>query len=166
MGKQISAIVAMATDRAIGKGGDLLWHLSADMKHFKALTMGHSIVMGRATFESLPKGALPGRQNIVVTRNPHFSAEGVTVAHSVAEAIAAAHMPGEVMIIGGAQLYAATIGMVSTIYLTKVEAQFADADVFFPALAPDEWEECQTERHDADERNPLPYTFVTLRRKP
>lgn len=166
MGKQISAIVAMATDSAIGKGGDLLWHLPADMKHFKALTMGHSIVMGRATFESLPKGALPGRQNIVVTRNPHFSAEGVTVAHSVAEAIAAANMPGEVIIIGGAQLYAATVDMVSTIYLTKVEAEFADADVHFPAFEPSEWEECDAEHHEPDERNPLPYTFVTLRRKP
>ena len=96
MGKQISAIVAIARDGAIGKNGDLLWHLSADMKHFKSITMGHSIVMGRTTFESFPKGALPGRQNIVVTRSADYHPENVTIAHSIADAIDAAEMPGEV----------------------------------------------------------------------
>ena len=127
MGKKISAIVAIARDGAIGRNGDLLWHLSADMKHFKSITMGHSIVMGRTTFESFPKGALPGRQNIVVTRNADYHPENVTIAHSIADAIDAAEMPGEVMIIGGAQIYAATIDMVSTIYLTRVDAEFPDA---------------------------------------
>lgn len=98
MGKQISAIVAIARDGAIGRNGYLLWHLSADMKHFKSITMGHSIVMGRTTFESFPKGALPGRQNIVVTRNADYHPENVTIAHSIADAIDAAEMPGEVMI--------------------------------------------------------------------
>ena len=143
MGKQISAIVAIARDGAIGKNGDLLWHLSADMKHFKSITMGHSIVMGRTTFESFPKGALPGRQNIVVTRNADYHPENVTIA----------------------QIYAATIDMVSTIYLTRVDAEFPDADTFFPTINPDEWEECGVEHHEADDRNPLPYTFLTLKRK-
>lgn len=165
MGKQISAIVAIGRDGAIGKNGDLLWHLSADMKHFKSITMGHSIVMGRTTFESFPKGALPGRQNIVVTRNADYHPENVTIAHSIADAIDAAEMPGEVMIIGGAQIYAATIDMVSTIYLTRVDAEFPDADTFFPTINPDEWEECDVEHHEADDRNPLPYTFLTLKRK-
>ena len=165
MGKTLSAIVAVALDGAIGKDGDLLWHLSADMKHFKSITMGHSIVMGRRTFESLPKGALPGRQNIVITRNPDFSAPGVTIAHSVEEALEKAEMPGEVMIIGGAQIYRAALPMVQTIHLTRVEASFPDADTFFPELRPDEWEASPEEHHDADERNPLPYSFLTLRRK-
>ncbi len=127
--------------------------------------MGHSIVMGRTTFESFPKGALPGRQNIVITRNPHYQPEGVVVAHSVEEAIAKADMPGEVMVIGGAQIYAATLHLVDKIHLTRVEAAFPEADTFFPALNPAEWEETDVKPHEADERNPLPYTFLTLTRK-
>lgn len=92
--------------------------------------------MGRTTFESFPKGALPGRQNIVVTRNADYHPENVTIAHSIADAIDAAEMPGEVMIIGGAQIYAATIDMVSTIYLTRVDAEFPDADTFSPPSTP------------------------------
>lgn len=165
MERQVSAVVAVARDGAIGKNGGLLWHLSADMKHFKAVTMGHSIVMGRKTFESFPKGALPGRQNIVVTRNADYRPDGVTVVHSVEEAFAKAEMPGEVMIIGGAQLYAATLQMVDVIHLTQVEAEFPDADAFFPTLNSDEWEQSDVERHEPDERNPLPYTFSTLKRR-
>ena len=165
MAKQLSAIVAVARDGAIGKNGDLLWHLSADLKHFKAITMGHSIVMGRKTFESFPKGPLPGRQNIVVTRNADYHPEGVTIAHSVDEAIEKAEMPGEVMVIGGAQLYAATIEKVTTLYLTKVDAEFPDADTFFPAISEEEWVADEEETHAPDERNPLGYSFVTLHRK-
>lgn len=165
MGKTLSAIVAIALNGAIGKNGDLLCHLSADLKHFKALTMGHSIVMGRRTFDSLPKGALPGRQNIVITRNSAFSAPGVTVARSVDDALQKAEMPGEVMIIGGAQIYRETLPLVSKIHLTRVEASFADADAFFPEINPEEWTTDEEERHEADERNPFPYTFLTLTRK-
>ena len=165
MGKTLSAIVAIALNGAIGKNGDLLCHLSADLKHFKALTMGHSIVMGRRTFDSLPKGALPGRQNIVITRNSAFSAPGVTVARSVDDALQKAEMPGEVMIIGGAQIYRETLPLVSKIHLTRVEASFADADAFFPEINPEEWTAGEEERHEADERNPFPYTFLTLTRK-
>ena len=163
--RKISAIVVIAEDGAIGRDGDLLCHLPADLKHFKQITMGHSIVMGRRTFESFPKGALPGRQNIVITRNPHFAAPDVTVAYSVDEAIAAATMPGEVFIIGGAQIYAATIDRVDTLYLTKLHATFDGADAFFPAINPDDWEVISEEHHKADERNAYSYTFVTLKRK-
>ena len=163
--RPLAAVAAVATDGAIGRGGELLCHLPADLKHFKQLTLGHSIVMGRRTFESLPQGALPGRQNIVVTRNPHFTAPGVTVAHDIDQAIAAATMPGPVMVIGGAQLYAATLDRVSTLYLTRLNATFPDADAHFPTLDPDQWETLDEERHPADERNPCDYTFVTLRRK-
>ncbi|MBO4871061.1 MAG: dihydrofolate reductase [Muribaculaceae bacterium] len=161
----LAAIVVVADDGAIGRNGDLLCHLPADLKHFKAITMGHSIIMGRRTFDSFPKGALPGRQNIVITRNEHFSAPDVTVAHSVDEAIKAAIMPGEVFIIGGAQIYAATFERVTTLYLTRLHATFPEADAFFPTIDPIEWDTISEEHHDSDDRNPYPYTFITLRRK-
>ena len=163
--RNVAAIVVVAQDGAIGRRGDLLCHLPADLKHFKQITMGHSIVMGRRTFDSFPKGALPGRQNIVVTRNPHFSAPDVTVVHSVDEALRAASMPGDVFIIGGAQIYAATFQSVTTLHLTRLHASFPDADAFFPTIDPDEWQVIDEEPHPADDRNPYPYTFVTLRRK-
>ena len=97
----LSAIVAIDRNGAIGKQGQLLCHMPADMRHFKEITMGHSIIMGRKTFESFPKGALPGRQNIVITRNRNYAPEGVTVAHSVDEALSVATMPGDMFIIGG-----------------------------------------------------------------
>ena len=161
----LAAIVVVDDDGAIGRNGDLLCHLPADLKHFKAITMGHSIIMGRRTFDSFPKGALPGRQNIVITRNKHFSAPDVTVVHSVDEAIKAATMPGEVFIIGGAQIYAATFERVTTLYLTRLHASFPEADAFFPPINPDEWDVIDEEPHDPDDRNPHPYTFITLRRK-
>lgn len=164
--RRLSAIVVVTDDGAIGRDGDLLCHLPADLKHFKTLTLGHSVVMGRRTFDSLPKGALPGRQSIVVTRNRHFEAPGVTVAHSIDEALAAVEMPGEVFVMGGAQLYAATLHRVSTLHLTRVHACFPDADTFFPDLVAEQWQVVDAEPHKADERNPYDYTFVTLRRKP
>lgn len=163
-GRELAAIVVVAQDGAIGRDGDLLCHLPADLKHFKRITMGHSIVMGRRTFDSFPKGALPGRQNIVVTRNRHFSAPDVTVVHTIDDAIKAATMPGEVLIIGGAQIYAATFEQVTTLYLTRLHATFPQADAFFPPINADEWDTIDEEHHPADDRNPYPYTFVTLRR--
>lgn len=164
MKKKISAIVVVAENGAIGKNGDLLCHLPADLKHFKDITMGHSIVMGRKTFESFPKGPLPGRQNIVVTRNRKYRPEGVTVAHTIDAALRKAELPGEVFIIGGAQLYAATIDRVSTLYLTRLHATFDDADAFFPAIDPEQWRVVSEEAHEPDERNRYAYTFVTLER--
>ena len=163
--RNLAAIVVVAQDGAIGRDGGLLCHLPADLKHFKNLTMGHSIVMGRRTFESFPKGALPGRQNIVITRNPDYRPDGVTVVHSVDEALQAAEMPGDIFVIGGAQIYAETFDMVQTLHLTRLHATFAAADAFFPTINPDEWEEIDCEHHEADERNAWPYDFVTLVRK-
>ena len=160
--KSVHAIVAVASDWAIGRQGGLLCHLPADMRHFKEVTMGHSIVMGRKTFESFPKGPLPGRQNIVVTRNRKYRPEGVTVAHTIDAALRKAEMPGEVFIIGGAQLYAATIDRVSMLYLTQLHATFDDADAFFPAIDPEQWQVLEQEAHQADNRNPYDYTFVKL----
>ena len=160
-----SAIVAIDRNGAIGKLGQLLCHLPADMKHFKETTMGHSIVMGRKTFESFPKGALPGRQNIVITRNRDYAPEGVTVVHSVSEALAAATMPGEVFIIGGEEIYRATFEMVNTIHLTVIDHKFKDADAHFPRIDMRSWKILNEEPHPADARNPYPYTFMILRRK-
>lgn len=163
--RTLSAIVVLADNGAIGRDGGLLCHLPADLQHFKNLTMGHSIVMGRRTFESFPKGALPGRQNIVITRNHHYHPQGVTVVHSFDEAMKAVTMPGEVFIIGGAQIYAATLEQVQTLHLTRLYASFDAADAFFPTIDMTQWEEIDSEHHEPDDRNPYAYDFVTLRRK-
>ena len=161
----LSAIVVIAENSAIGKNNDLLCHLPADLKHFKELTMGHTIIMGRRTFESLPKGALPGRENIVVTRNADYQAAGAVVCHSVDEALQKVSMHGERFIIGGAQLYAATIDKVDMLHLTELHASFADADTFFPQINRDEWQEVERIDCQADERNRYSYSFVTLKKK-
>ena len=162
--KKLSAIVAIDQSGAIGKDGQLLCHLPADLKHFKNITMGHSIIMGRKTFESFPKGSLPGRQNIVVTRSSTFNPEGVTVAHSIDEAIRAAEMPGEVFIIGGANIYEQAIDQCDTLHLTRLHATFDEADAFFPPIDNEDWITCENEDHQADEKNPIAYTFSTLKR--
>jgi dihydrofolate reductase len=161
----IAAIVAIDRNGAIGKQGQLLCHLPADMKHFKETTMGHSIVMGRKTFESFPKGALPGRQNIVITRDRRYVAEGVTVAHSVDKALSAANMPGDIFIIGGAEIYRATFPLVNTLYLTVIDHKFKDVDAHFPRIDMRSWTIMEQEEHPADDRNPYPFTFMTLQRK-
>ena len=158
----LGAIVVIAENGAIGKNGQLLCHLPADLKHFKSVTMGYPIIMGRKTFESLPKGALPGRLNVVVTRNADFTAPGVVVCHSVEEALAATEDAPKRYIIGGAQLYAATIGLVDELHLTQLHATFPDADTFFPPINPQEWQELSRDSHPADDRNPYPYTFTLL----
>lgn len=162
--KSIHAIVAIASDGAIGRQGDLLCHLPADMKHFKEVTMGHSIVMGRKTFESFPRRPLPGRQNIVVTRDPSWQYPGVTVAHSIDEAIAAAQA-GVVFIIGGAQIYEQALPLVSVLHLTRIHARWATADAYFPALNMDEWQEVEREHHVSDHRNAYEFDFITLKRR-
>ncbi len=162
--KSIQAIVAIDGNGAIGRQGDLLCHLPADMKHFKEVTMGHSIVMGRKTFESFPRRPLPGRQNIVITRNADWQYPGVTVAHSVEEAIAAAQT-NTVFIIGGAQVYEQALPLVDVLHLTQIHARWASADVYFPALDPDEWQEVSREHHQSDHRNAYEFDFVTLKRR-
>ena len=162
--KSIQAIVAIDGNGAIGRQGDLLCHLPADMKHFKEVTMGHSIVMGRKTFESFPRRPLPGRQNIVITRNADWQYPGVTVAHSLEEAIAAAQTD-TVFIIGGAQVYGQALPLVDVLHLTRIHARWASADVYFPALDPDEWQEVSREHHQSDHRNAYEFDFVTLKRR-
>ena len=162
--RSIQAIVAIDENGAIGRQGDLVCHLPADMKHFQEVTMGHSIVMGRKTFESFPRRPLPGRQNIVITRNADWQYPGVTVAHSLEEAIAAAETD-TVFIIGGAQVYAEALPLVGVLHLTLIHARWASADAFFPPLNMEEWEEVSREHHASDHRNAYEFDFVTLKRR-
>lgn len=135
--KHVSLIVAMTPERVIGRDNGLPWHLSADLQHFKATTMGKPIVMGRNTYESIGR-ALPGRQNIVVTRNKTFSADGVTVAHSLDAAVRAAGDVPEVMIIGGAELYTAAMPLADRLYLTHIQTSIP-GDTFFPNVDWEQW---------------------------
>ena len=162
--KSVHAIVAVASDWAIGRQGDLLCHLPADMKHFKEVTMGHSIIMGRKTFESFPRRPLPGRQNIVITRNEQWQYPGVTVVHSLEDAIAAAETE-MVFIIGGAQVYEQALPLVDVLHLTMIHARWASADAYFPTLDMNEWQEVSREHHDSDHRNAYEFDFVTLKRR-
>ncbi len=162
--KEIHAIVAVASDWAIGRQGDLLCHLPADMRHFKETTMGHSIIMGRKTFESFPRRPLPGRQNIVITRNPDWQSPGVTVVHSLDEAIAVAQTD-VAFVIGGAQVYEQALPRVDVLHLTVIHARWATADAFFPALDMAEWEEVEREHHGSDHKNAYEFDFITLKRK-
>lgn len=159
----ISVIAAMARNRVIGIDNQLPWQLPADLKHFKALTMGKPMIMGRKTWESLP-GLLPGRSHIVVTRDPDYVAEGARVAHSLEAAIAlAGELGDEAMIIGGANLYAQALPLADRLYLTLVDAD-VDGDAWFPAFDERQWVPEDREDHPADARNRHAYSFLSYRR--
>lgn len=155
-----SIVVAMDRNRAIGNSGDLPWHQRADLQRFKAITMGKPILMGRKTHDSIGR-ALPGRHNIVLTRDRTCeAAEGCTVVHDLQAALAVAASP-EIMIIGGADIFEATLPHSEKIYLTEIHAE-VEADTFFPAYDPGNWEEVSRETFPADEQNDYPYSFVEL----
>lgn len=158
----LSLIAACSDNRVIGRDNRLPWHLPADLGHFKRLTLGKPIVMGRRTWESLP-GLLPHRTHIVVTRQPGYRVEGGFVVHSLDEAIAFAGDAPEVMIVGGAQLYQQALPMATRMYLTLVHATF-EGDALFPAFDEADWIEVLRERHSADARHAHDYSFLTLQR--
>ncbi|MBN2237967.1 MAG: dihydrofolate reductase [Bacteroidales bacterium] len=161
----ISIIVAVAENGAIGKDNDLIWHLSDDLKRFKALTTGHTIVMGRKTYESLPKGALPNRTNVVLTANTEVHFPNCTLVHSIDEIIKTyGDRPEEHFVIGGGRLYEALLPFAEKIYLTKVHQSF-DADVFFPEIDEAIWKEESREDFLASEKNEYAYSFINLLRK-
>jgi dihydrofolate reductase len=164
MSTRKSLIVAMSKNRVIGVNNTLPWHLSADLKHFKALTMGHPIIMGRKTHESIGK-ALPGRRNIVVTNNKHYQATGCDVVTSLADAIKTCNHDDEIFFIGGATLYHQALPLIERIYLTEVDCVI-DGDTHFPTLDPAHWRESASESHSADEKNAYAYRFATLERNP
>ncbi len=160
---RISIIVATARGGAIGRKGDLLFHISDDLRRFKAITMGHPIIMGRKTFESFPKGALPGRRNIVITRQFDYTAPGIEVVGSLDQAIATAGNVDELFIIGGGEIYRQAIGLAHRIYLTEIDADVADADTFFPEI-PADFTTTDSGDWTTDPRSGVSYRFITIER--
>ena len=154
-------VVARAENGVIGRGGGLPWHLSGDLKRFKALTMGSPMVMGRKTFESLP-GLLPGRRHIVLTRDPDWTAEGAETAHDLASALELAGDP-KVSIIGGAEIFRLFLAVADRIELTEVHAS-PEGDTFMPDFDPATWREAERETHPARDGQPG-FSFVTLERR-
>lgn len=161
---EISLVVAMAENRVIGANNRLPWHLPADLKHFKRITMGHPIVMGRRTWESIGR-PLPGRTSIVVTRQAGYRAEGAVVVNSLEAAVEAAAESDELMVIGGAWLFEEVLGRADRIYLTEIHAEL-EGDTYFPGLNEDEWACVSREDFEQDEKNPYDYTFMVLERIP
>jgi dihydrofolate reductase len=161
----ISLVVGMDEKRGIGIDGGLPWYLPADLKNFKSLTMGHHIIMGRKTYESIGR-PLPGRIMVVVTRNPAYQAEGCLIVHSLEGAIEKARESGEdeAFIIGGGEIFTEAIELAGRIYLTLVHT-VTEADVFFPILKPGHWVEIEMQDHQADNKNQFPYTFLILTRQ-
>ena len=160
----LSIIVAVASDGAIGRANDLLWHLPADLKRFKELTTGHTILMGRKTFESLPRGPLPNRRNIIISRSLPTQ-PGAEVYPTIQQAMEACASDEEVFIIGGGEIYRQLLPNTEQIYLTRVQASFPDAEVFFPELDPTKWIEEAREVYSRDERNEYDTELLLLRRR-
>lgn len=159
---RISLVLAVADNGVIGRDNRLPWHLPADLRHFKALTVDKPIVMGRLTWESLP-GLLPRRRHIVVTRDAGYRAEGAEVVHSIDEALAAAGDVPEIMIVGGSVLYAEMLPRADRIYLTRIHHLF-EGDAYFPDPDPQIWREIEREDHASDQKNSYSYSFITFQR--
>ncbi len=160
----ISLIAAIGKgNNVLGKEGKLPWHLPADSQYFKDVTMGHPILMGRKTWESIGSKPLPGRLNVVITRNPDFKVEGGEVFHSLEEVLSRFRQE-DVFVVGGGELYREALPFADRLYLTEVEGQF-EGDAFFPEFKKEEWTETVREVHTSDEKNPYPYIFTVLERK-
>lgn len=163
---RLSLIVATANNRVIGRDNKMPWHLPNDLKYFKRVTVGKTVIMGRKTYDSIGR-PLPDRSNIVVTRQMDWQPDGVIVVHSLAEGIdhAESLLRGdeEVIVMGGAQIYRAALPQAQRLYLTEIHADF-DGDTFFPEISRDEWKEVGREKHFADSANPYDYTFIVLDR--
>jgi len=156
----ISIIVAIAENYAIGQQGDLLCHLPDDLKHFKQITSGCTVIMGKRTFFSLPRHPLPNRRNIVITDIAGEQFEGAEAAYSIDEAIRMADPDKENFIIGGGMVYRQFMPLADKLYITHIHHSWPDADTFFPEISPDTWKQTSAERHEADEHNPYAYTFA------
>jgi dihydrofolate reductase len=161
-GSRLSIIVAMSKNRVIGANGTIPWHLPEELKRFKALTMGHSIIMGRKTWESIGR-LLPGRKTVIVTRQPGYRVPGATIAHSLDEAIAACGDDGEIFVIGGAELYAQALPRAGRLYLTTVDAEVA-GDTAMPEFDAGSWRETSSVSFAADDRHRYPFHCRTYER--
>jgi dihydrofolate reductase len=162
MRKRLALIVAVARNGVIGRDGAIPWRLPEDLRRFRALTTGHSIVMGRRTWQSLPR-ALPVRENIVVTRQAGFAADGAIVVHSIEAALSAATYPEPAFCIGGAEIYRIAMPLADTAYVTEIARDFA-GDTAFPPLDPAQWRETARETHASAEPDAFEYAFVTYER--
>jgi dihydrofolate reductase len=159
----VELVVATAENNAIGRAGALPWHLPADLRHFKALTLGHDILMGRKTYESIGK-ALPGRTNWVLSRSPSFAPADCKTARTLAEAQSAAGSESPLMVIGGAEIYRLCLSSARRIHLTLVHTEIKDGDTFFADWRGPEWVESSRRRHEADANNAYAHSFITLER--
>ncbi|MCM1035569.1 MAG: dihydrofolate reductase [Paludibacter sp.] len=162
----ISIIVAVAQANAIGQQGGLLCHLPDDLKHFKAITSGHTVIMGKRTYYSLPHHPLPNRRNIVITDIAGEKIAGADTVYSIEEALRCADSDRENFVIGGGMVYRQFMPLADKLYITHIDAKFPLADTFFPEISDEEWEQSSSESHAADDRNPYPYTFAEYMRKP
>lgn len=161
----ISIIVAITRNNAIGRKGDLLFHISEDLRQFKSITMGHPIIMGRKTFESFPNGALPGRRNIVISRQHDYAAPGIDVTSSLADAIDSLQQCDEAFIIGGGEIYRQALSLCTKLYLTEIDIDITDADTFFPQINRDEWDIVTQSETKQDPRSGVNFRFTCLSRK-
>ena len=159
----LSIIVAMAENGVIGRGNTLPWHLPADLKRFKQLTMGHTLIMGRKTFQSIGR-PLPGRKTIVMTRDADFSAPGVEIARTTDEALQKASGDSEIFSAGGVEMFKQMLDLADRIYLTLVRAKI-EGDTFFPAIDWNQWRQVSREDHPADDKHAYPYSFQVYERR-
>jgi dihydrofolate reductase len=159
----LSIIVAFDQNRLIGHSNQLPWHLPADLKHFKNITMGHFMIMGRKTFDSIGK-PLPGRTSVIITRQKDYIQEGCVVVNSMNDALKACEGQSEAFIIGGAQIFECAMPLASKLYITQIHHHF-EGDTWFPEISSNEWELTSEEHHQADEKNAWPYSFQEYRRK-
>lgn len=158
----LSIIAAVSENNALGKDNKLLWHLPADLKRLKSLTMGHHLIMGRKTWESLGR-PLPGRPHVVISRNKNLSHEAITVVSSLEEAIEISKTDEQPFIFGGAEIYRLALPMVQRIYLTRVHKSF-EGDAYFPELNPSEWQLIDKQDFEVDEKNLIPYSYEEYKR--
>lgn len=158
-------IAAVANNNVIGGDNKLLWNLPADLKRFKELTMGHTLIMGRKTFESIGK-ALPGRRTVIVTRQSDYKAEGCEIASDIKDAICKVREESDVFVAGGGEIYRQVIGLhyARRIFMTRVYANF-EGDSFFPNIDPEKWELVERDEFQPDEKNPYPFAFLTYKRR-
>lgn len=161
----ISIIVAIAENYAIGKKGDLLCHMPADLKHFKDITSGKTVMMGERTFFSLPKHPLPNRRNIVLTDVAGKTFEGAEAVYSIDEMVKCIQGEEEAFVIGGGMVYRQMMPLADKLYITHIHHSWEDADTFFPEIKESEWKLLNAEHHFADEKNPYNYTFATYGRR-
>ncbi|HEU0085617.1 MAG TPA: dihydrofolate reductase [Candidatus Paceibacterota bacterium] len=160
----LSMIAAIGKNKELGKGNTLLWDLPLDMKHFRSTTSGHPVIMGQRTFESIGR-PLPKRRNIILTRDREYHPDGTEIAHSIEEAIALLDASEENFVVGGGQIYTQFLEKADRLYLTEVDADFPDADAFFPEFIKDEWKVVAEEKHEKDAEHQYDFVFKIYERK-